>query len=113
KNVMNILMVSARYFPYIGGIETHLHEVGLRLARDGVNVTLLTTIPPSLSTSLPKEEVVGGMRIIRVKARPAERDYYFAPEIYSIIKAGDWDVVHCQGYHTLIAPLVMFAAWRA
>jgi glycosyltransferase involved in cell wall biosynthesis/GT2 family glycosyltransferase len=110
---LRVLLVTARYFPYIGGVETHVHEVGRRLASNGVNITLLTTMPYSLSTPLPKEEVVEGMRIIRVRAWPRERDYYFAPEMYSIIKQGDWDLVHCQGFHTLVAPLTMLAAWRA
>lgn len=29
---LNVLMVTPRYFPYMGGIETHVHEVGRRLA---------------------------------------------------------------------------------
>jgi glycosyltransferase involved in cell wall biosynthesis len=41
------------------------------------------------------------------------QDYYFAPSVYSIIAHGQWDIVHCQCYHTLLAPLAMFAAWRA
>lgn len=113
KNALNILMVAARYFPYIGGVETHVHEVGRRLASNGINITLLTTMPYPLSTPLPKEEIVEGMRVIRVRAWPPERDYYIAPEMYSIIKHGEWDLVHCQGYHTLVAPLTMLAAWRA
>src|SRR5207248_1909594 len=36
-----------------------------------------------------------------------------APAIYRVITEEDWDLVHCQGYHTLVAPLAMFAAWRA
>ena len=110
---LNVLMVAARYFPDIGGIETHVQEVGRRLASNGVNVTLLTTMPFHSTTPLPKEEVVEGMRIIRVRAWPRERDYYFAPEMYSIIKNGKWDLVHCQGYHTLVPPLAMLATWRA
>src|SRR5437879_2320705 len=113
RNMLNVLMVTACYFPYIGGIETHAHEVGRRLASNGINITLLTTMPFHPSTPLPKEEVVEGMRIIRVRAWPPERDYYFAPEMYSIIKNGKWDLIHCQGYHTLVAPLTMLAARHA
>src|SRR6266568_4766072 len=110
---LNVLMVTARYFPCMGGIETHVHEVGRRLARDGVNVTLLTTVPQGLTTPLPKEDEVEGMRIIRVQAWPPQRDYYIAPEMYSIIKRGKWDLIHCQGCHTFVPPLAMLAAKEA
>jgi glycosyltransferase involved in cell wall biosynthesis len=111
----NILMVTARYFPYMGGIETHVYEVGRRLAKKGVGVTILTTVPHTLAStpSFPKEEFIDGVRIIRVRAWPAQRDYYFAPEMYSLIKRGDWDLVHCQGCHTFVPPMAMLAAQAA
>lgn len=110
---LRVLMVTPRYFPYMGGIETHVHEVGRRLVRSGVDVTLLTTVPQNLTTSLPKDDEIEGMRIIRVRAWPPQRDYYIAPEIYSIIKHGKWDLVHCQGCHTFVPPLAMYAAQAA
>src|SRR5947209_13650621 len=110
---LNVLMVTPRYFPYMGGTETHVHEVGRRLVRNGVNVTLLTTVPQGLTTPLPKEDEVEGMRIIRVQAWPPQRDYYIAPEMYSIIKRGKWDLIHCQGCHTFVPPLAMLAAKEA
>ncbi len=30
---LRVLMVAARYFPYMGGVETHVYEVGRRLAQ--------------------------------------------------------------------------------
>src|SRR6266567_8566470 len=70
---LNVLMVATRYFPYTGGVETHVYEVGRRLASRGINITVLTTVPYTLTTPLPKEEVIEGMRIIRVRAWPARR----------------------------------------
>lgn len=113
KKELNVLMVAARYFPYTGGLETHVHEVGRRLASDGINITLLTTVASSLSSSFRKEEVVENMRIIRVRAWPANKDYNVAPAIYSVITGGQWDLVHCQGYHTFVPPLAMLAAKKA
>ncbi|HTK08034.1 MAG TPA: glycosyltransferase family 4 protein [Ktedonobacteraceae bacterium] len=107
---LQLLMVAARYFPFMGGIQTHVHEVGRRFARNGIQVTLLTTVPPNLKNPLPKEEIVEGMRIIRVPAWPSQRDYYLAPEIYTLITRGKWDVMHCQGCHTFVPPLAMLAA---
>ena len=110
---LNVLMVTPRYFPYVGGIETHVHEVGRRLVHNGVNVTLLTVVSAPEKSSLPREEMVEGMRVIRVPCWPPQRDYYIAPEIFSIINNGSWDIVHCQGCNTFVPPLAMFAAKRA
>src|ERR1700736_6238108 len=110
---LQLLMVSAHYFPEMGGIETHVHEVAQRLAQRGVDVTLLTTMPQSPLTRLPRESENEGMRIIRVNAWSHTSDLCIAPEVYSVIKKGTWDLVHCQGIHTMIAPLAMFAAKRA
>lgn len=107
---LRVLQVALRYFPYIGGVETHTYEVARRLAQQGVEVTVLTT---DTSRQLPAQETIDGVRIRRVPAYPAERDYYFAPGLYRAIADGDWDVVHIQGIHTLVAPLAMLAAWRA
>src|SRR5216683_4600 len=112
-SALMVLMVTPRYFPYMGGLETHVHEAGRRLVESGVDLTLPTTAPHTYPTPLPKEEVSEGMRIIRVRAWPPGRDYYIAPEIYSITRRGRWDLVHCQGCHTFVPPLAMLAARKA
>ncbi len=110
---LNVLMVTTRYFPYMGGIETHVYEVGRRLASRGISVSILTTVPYTSATPLPKEEEIEGVRIIRVRAWPPQRDYCIAPEMFSRIKYGTWDLVHCQGCHTFVPPLAMLAAKEA
>ena len=110
---LNILMVATRYFPYIGGVETHVYEVGRRLAGRGINITILTTTPYGSDASLPEEEVIEGVRIIRVRTWPSQRDYGISPKIFSIIRQGSWDLVHCQGCHTFVPPLAMLAAKEA
>jgi glycosyltransferase involved in cell wall biosynthesis len=107
---LRVLLVAASYLPYVGGLETHVYEVGRRLARAGIDTTILTT---DVSGRLPKVEESEGMHIRRVRAWPTNRDYYFAPEIYRVITGGRWDIIHCQGYHNLVPPLAMFAARRA
>jgi glycosyltransferase involved in cell wall biosynthesis len=104
---LRILMVSARYAPYVGGTETHVHEVGRRMKAAGHDVTILTTDP---SKKLPAYEERDGLPVRRVAAYPANRDYYFAPGLYPVITQSHWDVIHLQGYHTLVAPLTMLAA---
>jgi glycosyltransferase involved in cell wall biosynthesis len=107
---LRVLQVTPRFFPFMGGIETHVHEVGRRLVRAGVDLTVLTTNP---DRTLEPESIHEGMRIKRAPAWPAQRDYYFAPEIYRTVLAGGWDIVHLQGCHTLVAPTAMLAARRA
>ena len=110
---MKILMVTPRYFPYLGGIETHVHEVGQRLVKYGMDITLLTTQPHAPYLLQPDHEVVAGMQVVRVPAWPPQRDYYIAPKIIQIIRRGAWDVIHCQGCHTFVPLLTMWAARTA
>ena len=105
-----ILIVTPRYFPFIGGVENHVYQVSSRLARLGIDTTILTT---DTTGQLPITENVEGVKIRRVRSWPARADYYFAPDIYRMISQERWDIVHVQSYHTLVAPLAMFAAWQA
>jgi glycogen synthase len=107
---LRILMVSARYSPYVGGTETHVHEVAKRMKDAGHDVTVLTTDP---SKKLAQHDERDGVTVRRVKAYPADKDYYLAPALYPIIARGHWDIVHLQGYHTLVAPLTMLASMRS
>ncbi|MDQ6670696.1 MAG: glycosyltransferase family 4 protein [Chloroflexota bacterium] len=107
---LRAVLVSARSSPYIGGVETHVHEVAPRLARAGVQVTILSTDPGG---RLPRQECWAGVQVRRVRSWPSKRDYYFAPGVHRAIVQGSWDLVHCQGYHTLVAPMAMLAAWRS
>jgi glycogen synthase len=107
---LRVLMVAFRYLPFMGGVELHVDQVARRLAARGVDITILTT---DTTATLPASEHFDGVSVTRVRAWPANRDYYFAPRIYSEIARGQWDVVHVQAYHTFVGPLAMLAAWRS
>lgn len=104
-----ILMVCARYLPFMGGIETHVFEVARRIAASGeFDVTVLTT---DRTRELPRCEEFDGVTVLRVPAWPRKRDYYFAPQIFSAVGHPDrWDLIHCQGIHTPVPVLAMLAA---
>jgi glycogen synthase len=107
---LRILMVAARYFPAGGGTEMHTREVARRVAAAGHQVTVLTT---DTSGRLPAREESEGVVIQRVPAWNFNNDLHFAPAIARRVRDGGWDVVHCQGYHTLVPPMAMAAALSA
>jgi glycosyltransferase involved in cell wall biosynthesis len=106
---MRILMVAARCHPFMGGIETHIQEVGPRLVARGHTVDVLTTDP---SGKWPVQETVRGMNVRRVPAWPKHRDFYVAPGIFAAINRGSWDLVHFQGYSTFVVPIGLLATLR-
>lgn len=102
-------MVTPRYFPSVGGVETHVAQVATRVAAAGHDVTVLTTDtgrPPTF-------EERDGVALRRLPAWPERRDWNISPGIYSEVRRGLWDVVHVQSYHTAVAPLAMLAAARS
>lgn len=105
-----ILMVTPLFLPHTGGVENHVYEVSRRMARDGADVTVLTT---DTSGKLPKREQMDGFQVIRVRAWPKHGDFYFAPGIYSTIRKGYWDLIHLQSYHTFVPLLAMAAALKS
>jgi glycosyltransferase involved in cell wall biosynthesis len=104
---MNILYVTPRYLPELGGVERHVAEVSRRIAAAGESVTVLTT---DADGSLPPIEEAQGVTIRRARAWRASGDARWAPAVYRLLREGAWDVVHCQSYHTLVAPIAMIAA---
>src|SRR3954447_10621226 len=105
-----VLMVCARFPPYIGGTEAHVSELSERLAARGHSVTVLTTV---LDPAEASEQIERGVVVHRVAAYPRAGDLHAAPAVHARVRDTDADVVHVQGYHTVVAPLAMNAANRA
>ncbi len=104
---LRVLQVTPRFWPSTGGVETHVWQVSRRLAKAGVDVTILTT---NHTGDLEPEAMRDGVRVIRVPAWPAGGELGWAPAVARVIRQGGWDLVHLQSYHTLVAPLAMWAA---
>jgi glycosyltransferase involved in cell wall biosynthesis len=111
RRPLRILFATARYVPYSGGTEIHTYQIAKRLAARGAEVTVATTVAGERVG--PRESVEEGIRVVRVRAWPPNRDYYLAPALAKIVRSSRPDIIHCQGYHTLVAPLVMLAALTA
>lgn len=109
---LRVLEVSQRYFPDLGGTESHIHEVTTRIAAmPDITPTVLAT---DRSRSLPRSErTAEGFDVVRRNSYPRSRDYYVAPGIAKVISGGDWDLVHFQGVHTFVPIIGMLAARRA
>jgi glycosyltransferase involved in cell wall biosynthesis len=107
---MKVLMATAVYVPYPGGTAIHTHEVATRLVELGADVTVVGTSP---DPHFEHERDEGDLRILCVRSWPPHRDYYFAPKLGRLVRDAGADVIHLQGYHTAVAPIVMLAALRA
>ncbi len=110
NRTFRVLMVCARFPPYIGGTEAHVSELSARLAARGHDVTVLTTV---LDRAEASEQVEHGLVVRRVRAYPRGGDLHAAPDLHGLVRDSGADVVHVQGYHTLVAPIAMNAAHRA
>lgn len=103
-----VLMVVQRFFPEMGGLETHVAEVASRLAAAGeFEITVLAT---DRSGRLARTESRDGYDILRRRSWPAEKDFYVSPGLAAEVARGHWDLVHVQGVHTFVPPLAMAAA---
>lgn len=104
-----VLHVVQRFFPEMGGTETHVAEVASRLTAAGeFDVTVLAT--DRSGRLAPREHVPGGYDVLRRRSWPRERDYYLSPGVADVVARGGWDLVHVQGVHTFVPPVAMAAA---
>ncbi len=103
-------MVSSRYAPLLGGVETHVNEIARRIGAKGLDVTVLTT---DLTGELPPVEQDESLTVRRYPAWPNRGELYVAPKLVRQIGRGGYDLVHVQGVHTLLPPLALATAQRS
>ena len=92
---MKVVQVCPRYYPYIGGLETHVENISKRLARK-YDVSVFTTDP---SGKLPKKEEISGVRVKRFKSFAPNEAYYFSLEMLRELRKVKSDIVHGHAYH--------------
>ena len=107
---LRIAMVTSRFPPHLGGTEVHVSEVAQRIARRGIDVTVLTT---DVSGQLPPLEQRDEFVVRRFPARPHSTDLYVSTKLARAVVEGKYDLVHVQGVHTLVPPMALAAAQRA
>lgn len=101
---MRIAQICPRYYPDIGGVETHVKEISERLVARGFEVEVICTVP---TARLQKHEIINGVAVTRFRSFAPCDAYYFAPQIYFYLKAHSYDIIHAHSYHALPA---LFAA---
>jgi len=96
---MKIAFVSRRYYPEIGGIETHVKEVAERLAKrhEVIVFTLVNEDKQQI------DEIINGVRVKRYKAVKLSYSIEF-PTSYMLneIRKFEPDIVHSHNAHTTI-----------
>jgi len=99
---MKIAQVCPRYYPYLGGVETHVKEVSEGLVKEGFEMEILTTDP---SKRLPKEEAINSVRVKRFKSWAPNEAYYFSKELkkYLMKNSDNYKIVHAHSYHAFPA----------
>ena len=106
---MNIIQVCPRYYPDIGGVETHVKEISERLVQRGHQVEVVCTDPSGM---YPKRERIHGVQVTRFRSFAPGDAYYIAPGIFFYLKNCDAPVLHAHGYHAFPALFAALAADR-
>ena len=94
---MKVLQVCPRYYPYLGGLETHVQAISERLAKKGFEVEVATTDP---SDSLQGEEKVNGVLVRRFRSFAPKDFYYFSSQLLRFLRNANSDIIHGHGYNS-------------
>jgi glycosyltransferase involved in cell wall biosynthesis len=97
---MNIIQVCPRYFPDIGGVETHVQEISERLVKRGHQVEVVCTDPRGVH---PKQDCIHGVRVRRFRSFAPHDAYFIAPGMLPYIRTHDAEILHAHGYHAFPA----------
>jgi glycosyltransferase involved in cell wall biosynthesis len=97
---MRIAFVAPRFYPEIGGVETHVFEIARRMREFDVEV--LATDP---SGKLKKVEEIEEIKVRRFKSFAPGNAYFFSPELWSYLKrhSADYDLIHAHNFHAFPA----------
>jgi glycosyltransferase involved in cell wall biosynthesis len=93
---MEVVQVCPLFFPYLGGIETHVREISKRLVKLGVDIKVYTTDP---SGKLPKKENIDGVEIHRFRSYAPNSMYYFSPNLFfELGKVKHAKIIHVHSF---------------
>jgi glycosyltransferase involved in cell wall biosynthesis len=112
---MKIIQVTQRFFPAIGGVETHVYNIAEKLVEKGHEVTVYTSDllrdNPQIRLRNVKDKV-NGIRIRRFKAfklLPKIEASTVMPSMITALLKEKADIIHAHGYHYFPAYLTALA----
>ena len=98
-------MVCPRFYPHVGGVETHVLEISKRLAKK-FDIEVITTDPTG---KLKKFEEMDGFKVRRFKSFAPNEAYYFSLDLYKFMRREEYDIIHAHNYHAFPALLAFLA----
>lgn len=88
--------VCNRYYPYFGGVETHVKNVSERMVEKGHEVWVYST---DYSGKLSRVESMNGVKIRRFKAFAPSEVYYFSLDLCFALQKARCDIIHAHDLH--------------
>jgi glycosyltransferase involved in cell wall biosynthesis len=109
---MDIVQVTPRFPPAIGGVEEHVYCISRELAKRGHNVTVLTSDEIDRKQVALGEENLEGVQVYRSRlfASSVLRESWFIPEISRKLKRLRIDLVHAHGYRCLSSVQAVYSS---
>jgi glycosyltransferase involved in cell wall biosynthesis len=98
ERALRICLVTPRFAPYVGGVETHVHELGVRFARSGNSVDVVTV--GRRDDELPDTQELDGVTVRRVPAPRVGGQDGLSPALIYAVRESSADVVHAHNYHS-------------
>jgi glycosyltransferase involved in cell wall biosynthesis len=95
---VKIIHVCPKYYPHIGGMETHIHDLISRLKKAGLDIEVYTTEP---GIKHVKQEMLDGISITRFPVIAPSETVYFSPSLYTAMRKVKVDIVHAHNYRAL------------
>lgn len=95
RKTMRITYLVARFHPYAGGTEEYTYQLARLAAKDGHEVTVITTDATPDGRKLPKSETLDGISVIRVHRWNQQLNLGFYPALLPTLLKTKADIVHC------------------
>ena len=101
---MQVLQVTPRYFPNIGGVETVVRKISEMLAMRGISVTVYSV---DFNLKLLKQEKINGVIVKRFKPLVGDPFYIPEPSFIKSIREENAEIFHIHNIHTLLSFLTI------
>ncbi len=104
-----VCFVNAFFYPTIGGVETHIQNVGKELIKLGYDVEVFTSDMDRDKKIEENDGEIEGIKIRRFKSKfKISFAEMFMPSLFKGIKKSDADIFHVHGYRHLYNFIFLF-----